>query len=161
MKILLCAFAFSACLFFWQTKSFRLARRTESLCRIRDFLLNISDGIRSSRKNIFDIIASDKTELGLFKGVSANGQLLYTYYLRAKQSNMAAFCLEPSDEALLDGFFRDFGAGDTESQLRLCAEAVARSELLLRDAEDKRNRYCRLYTAVGLCTGSLCVIILL
>ena len=129
--------------------------------RIRDFLLNISDEIRSSRKNIFDIIASDGTGLGLFEGIGVNGQLLNDYYLRAKRENMSAYCLDACDEALLDGFFRDFGSGDAEAQLRICSEVTARIETNLRAAEDKRNRYCRLYTAVGVCTGSLCVIMLL
>lgn len=146
---------------FWQTKRIRLFRRVDSLKRIKAFIINVSDEIRSSKRNVFDIIGADKTGLDLFKNVSMNGELLYIYYLKAKEKNLGSMCLESGDEGILDRFFRELGQGDVISQLRLCEDSITALDGCLIDALDRSKKYGKLYTVAGFSMGTFAVIMLL
>ena len=62
MKNILIVAIFLLSVLFWQTKRIRLFRRVDSLKRIRAFITNVSDEIRSSKRNVFDIIGADNKD---------------------------------------------------------------------------------------------------
>jgi stage III sporulation protein AB len=161
MKNILTVAIFILSVLFWQTKRIRLFRRVDSLKRIKAFVINVGDEIRSSKRNVFDIIGADKTGLGLFKNVSVNGELLYVYYLKAKEKNLGAMCLDSGEEMVLDRFFCELGRGDVTSQIRLCEESISAVDGYLCDAIDRSKKYGKLYTVAGFSMGTFAVIMLL
>lgn len=159
---------FCCCVMAGQMASHRLARRVEQLEALISAVGYISTEIRYNALPVgllferLDAIAEYRP-LRLFglcaKRLAESGDLALAWEASLEEAK-GSLALRDSDYEALRIFGRQLGTTDIPGQLSLCDSCTGMLRQRLQAARDERAKRGKMYTSLGILTGTFCVILL-
>lgn len=143
MRLIGAILLFTACTLFGAYCSFGLSQRVRKLEFARNYIKDVSDGMRATRAELCDILAKTEGEVYIKDNVwhGTDG-------------------LEKGDIAVLDSYLSRLGKSDIVSQLKNADEHIITLERRLTAARERKNRCSRLYVSLGFFCGMFAAIVI-